>query len=400
MEYLGRLISDDHHDPLYLDFDREFDDDGDGEDFDGMLQHIREATSDEDEALRLLTQKVAEEFVRYNVTSRKKGYLKDKKDVRCVNPLGLSIPWRMRGNRDHIPFISKKKRSNNMKRRSYFFSPVDRSTSAGDKIEAQRKQNKRRGIDGKGEGVKRSTANKRKVAKVSLKKLGFDQLDFSDEIRPLISWQGGTDKDFKLRITKKLFQTDMSDYHDRLSMPMNQIKDLEGFLNDEENKELAKPKSETNGIEVKLFDLSSVSHSATLGHDDQNVNGISIETLRLRKWNMNTSSCYVLNTSWNSVLNKGVLKENDFVQIYSFRRNENLCFVLIKISDGQGCRDGAFGNRSNANEGDCATDCGIIIESISEQPPLLIHGILEKENDKKRKTKETVFKQPSSAVST
>jgi hypothetical protein len=45
-------------------------------------------------------------------------------------------------------------------------------------------------------------------------------------------------------------------------------------------------------------------------------------------------------------------------------------------------------------------DCGIIIESISEQPPLLIHGILEKENDKKRKTKETVFKQPSSAVST
>ncbi|KAF9661559.1 hypothetical protein SADUNF_Sadunf19G0081300 [Salix dunnii] len=334
MEYLGRLISDDHgRDPLYFDFDWEFDDGGDAEGFDGMLQHIREVTSDEGEALRLLTQKVAEEFVWYNVTSREKDYLKDKNGVRCGKPPGLSIPRRMRGDRDQIPFVSKKKRSDNKKKsRSYFFSSVDRSTRAEDKIEAQRKRKKRtRGVDEKGEGVKRLTGKKkRKVEKVCLKKLGFDQLDFSDEIKPLISWQEGTDEDFKLRITKRLFQTDMSDYHDRLSMPMNQIKDFEGFLNDEENKELAKPKSETKGIEVKLFDLTGVSH---------------IETMRLRKWDMKTSSCLMLTTSWKSVLNKGVLQKNDFVQIYSFRRNENLCFVLIKVCDGQGCRDGAFGNR-------------------------------------------------------
>jgi len=41
-----------------------------------------------------------------------------------------------------------------------------------------------------------------------------------------------------------------------------------------------------------------------------------------------------------------------------------------------------------------------LLKGISEQPPLLIHGILEKENDKKRKAKETVFEQPSSAAST
>ncbi|KAJ6297250.1 hypothetical protein OIU78_022892 [Salix suchowensis] len=353
MEYMGRLISDDHdRDPLYFDFDREFDDDGDVEGFDGMVQHIREVTSDEDEALRLLTQKVAEKFVRYNVTSRKNNCLKDNNDARCVQPLG---PGTMRGNRDHIPFISKKKRSDSKKKsRSYFFSSVGRTTRAEDKIEAQRKQKKRtrgidergegakrstkkkkrnRGIDERGEGAKRSTGKKkRKVEKVCLKKLGFDQLDFSDEIKPLISWQEGPDKDFKLRITKRLFQTDMSDYHDRLSMPVNQIKDFEGFLNDEENIELAKPKSETKGIEVKLFDLTGASH---------------IKTMRLRKWDMNTSSCLMLTSSWKSVLNKGVLQENDFVQIYSFRRNENLCFVLIKVCDGQGCRDGAFGSRSN-----------------------------------------------------
>ncbi|KAJ6422194.1 hypothetical protein OIU84_027190 [Salix udensis] len=334
MEYMCRLISDDHdRDPLYFDFDREFDDDGDVEGFDGMLQHIREVTSDEDEALRLLTQKVAEKFVWYNVTSRKNNCLKDNNDSRCVKPLETS---EMRGNRDHIPFISKKKRSDNKKKsRSYFFSSVGRTTRAEDKIEAQRKQKKRisRGKDERGEGAKRSTGKKkRKVEKVCLKKLGFDQLDFSDEIKPLISWQEGPDEDFKLRITKRLFQTDMSDYHDRLSMPVNQIKDFEGFLNDEDNMELAKPKSETKGIEVELFDLTGASH---------------IETMRLRKWDMNTSSCLMLTTSWKSVLNKGVLQENDFVQIYSFRRNENLCFVLIKVCDGQGCRDGAFGSRSN-----------------------------------------------------
>ncbi|KAJ6422199.1 hypothetical protein OIU84_027195 [Salix udensis] len=250
MEYMGRLISDDHdRDPLYFDFDREFDDDGDVEGFDGMLQHIREVTSDEDEALRLLTQKVAEKFVWYNVTSRKNNCLKDNNDARCVKPLETS---EMRGNRDHIPFISKKKRSRQESRRK---------GSAEGKMREERVL---RGRQGK---------KKRKVEK-----------------------------------------------------------DFEVFLNDEENMELAKPKSETKGIEVELFDLTGASH---------------IETMRLRKWDMNTSSCLMLTTSWKSVLNKGVLQENDFVQIYSFRRNENLCFVLIKVCDGQGCRDGAFGSRSN-----------------------------------------------------
>ncbi|KAJ6422198.1 hypothetical protein OIU84_027194 [Salix udensis] len=87
-----------------------------------MLQHIREVTSDEDEALRLLTQKVAEKFVWYNVASHKNNCLKDNNDSRCVKPLETS---EMRGNRDHIPFISKKKdRRQKKKSRSYFFSSV------------------------------------------------------------------------------------------------------------------------------------------------------------------------------------------------------------------------------------------------------------------------------------
>ncbi|KAJ6422196.1 hypothetical protein OIU84_027192 [Salix udensis] len=137
MEYMGRLITDDHdRDPLYFDFDREFDDDGDVEGFDGMLQHIREVTSDEDEALRPPTRKVAEKFV-------------------CE----------MRGNRDHIPFISNKKRSDNKKKsRSYFFSSLVGQPVLEDKIVARRKRKKRidRGIDERGEGSKRSTVGRRK----------------------------------------------------------------------------------------------------------------------------------------------------------------------------------------------------------------------------------------------
>ncbi|CAK7327833.1 unnamed protein product [Dovyalis caffra] len=307
MTFYGSQISDHDHDgdQLVIDFDHECDGDGDGDDeFDKMLQHIREVTSDECETISLLTEKVVEEFVRYNITSGKRDCLNGKNDV------DLSTCKKKRGSQDHIVFKSKKKGNN--KKNGYSCSII-KSSSTEDNLKAKKKEKKTRRND-------------------------MDS-DIDDK----------EEKGIK-RITKILFPTDMNDHHDRLSMPMNQIKDFQGLLKDEEEKELSKPKTETDGLMVKLFDLASTGR--TPGHNND-----CVLTMRLRKWDWNMKkSCSYMLTSWKNVLNKRVLRTNDVVQIYSFRRNENLCFALIKVSDGQGCRDGAFGSSSsNTNQGNGAS---------------------------------------------
>jgi hypothetical protein len=75
--------------------------------------------------------------------------------------------------------------------------------------------------------------------------------------------------------------------------------------------------------------------------------------LRLKQWNMKNSSSYALRSSWNDVMvrNVGALHQDDYVQIYSFRRNEELWFVLIKESDHEeGRTDGVFGRTSTQGE--------------------------------------------------
>ncbi|KAF9670562.1 hypothetical protein SADUNF_Sadunf13G0081900 [Salix dunnii] len=132
-------------------------------------------------------------------------------------------------------------------------------------------------------------------------------------------WKKSTDKDLELRITKRLFQTDMNEQHDRLSMLQNQIKDLQGFLNDEEKRNCP-----NTNLKIMASRRSCLIWPALTvfipGHDDeQKVSDTSAGTMRLRKWDMKNSSPFILFS------NKKVLKESDIVQIYSFKRNENLC---------------------------------------------------------------------------
>ena len=177
----------------------------------------------------------------------------------------------------------------------------------------------------------RSTSKRRKGDSRALD-LGFD---FSDEIKALIGEDG--DKDFKLRIRKKLYQTDTSAHHDRFTMPCRQINECESLLTGDEKTNIC----QGDGIGVTLVELG-------LG-DEQDSTFTS--QLRLKQWNMKNSSSYALRSSWNDVLvrNVGALHQDDYVQIYSFRRNGELWFVLIKESDHEeGRKDGVFGRTSSA----------------------------------------------------
>nr|TKR75045.1 hypothetical protein D5086_0000288890 [Populus alba] len=180
----------------------------------------------------------------------------------------------------------------------------------------------------------RSTSKRRKGDSRALD-LGFD---FSDEIKALIGEDG--DEDFKLRIRKKLYQTDTSAHHDRFTMPCRQINECESLLTGDEKTNIC----QGDGIGVTLVELG-------LGDEKDST---FTSQLRLKQWNMKNSSSYALRSSWNDVMvrNVGALHQDDYAQIYSFRRNGELWFVLVKESDHEeGRKDGVFG-RTRSPQGE------------------------------------------------
>ncbi|RVW69644.1 B3 domain-containing protein [Vitis vinifera] len=107
-------------------------------------------------------------------------------------------------------------------------------------------------------------------------------------LRNRIRALGGSDVTFVIQ--KPLFKTDVSSGHNRLSIPLNQVQ--QSFLTPE--------KSES-----------------------------------LRKWNMkkasgNSTSMYVLVTNWKSVTERNSMKEDETVQLWSFRIKSKLGFALVK----------------------------------------------------------------------
>ncbi|XP_058000419.1 putative B3 domain-containing protein At2g27410 [Hevea brasiliensis] len=150
------------------------------------------------------------------------------------------------------------------------------------------------------------------------KKLHLDPPpDLSREWRAKIENKGGID--IKLVIMKQMFPTDLNTHHDRLSIPFNQIKNSD-FLNEKEKKKLEKQEN----ISVTVME--------PCGEESQ---------LCLRKWNLAITSSYVL-TSWNKVLARKEFKQNDVIQLWSFRVQGELHLALIKVAlDGGNNGDGA-----------------------------------------------------------
>ncbi|MBA0776181.1 hypothetical protein Gotri_011217 [Gossypium trilobum] len=53
--------------------------------------------------------------------------------------------------------------------------------------------------------------------------------------------------------------------------------------------------------------------------------------INFKWWDMHKNSIYVLTTSCNSIVKNNRLKVEDLVQLWSFRVNSTLCFVLQKL---------------------------------------------------------------------
>ncbi|KAJ6360244.1 hypothetical protein OIU77_004279 [Salix suchowensis] len=283
--------------------------------FDQLFEKYRRETDDNEEAFTF----VQKEIVKGLLWMRIHGAERESSRSRSTSPPGDGSSSAQLTNSSYgiLPVIPKKKRSGGGRKKE---KRVNRKRCFG--VENN--------IDEDEERV-RSTGKRRKIESRALD-LGFD---FSDEIKALLGEDG--DKDFKLRIRKKLFQTDTNPHHDRLTMPSRQINELENLLIGAEKKRIC----HGDGIGVTLVELG-------LGDEKDST---FISQLRLKQWDMNNSSSFALRSSWNDVMvrNVGVLHQDDYVQIYSFRRNGELWLVLVKDSDHEeGRADGVFGRRTGA----------------------------------------------------
>uniref|UniRef100_A0A6N2MSX2 TF-B3 domain-containing protein n=1 Tax=Salix viminalis TaxID=40686 RepID=A0A6N2MSX2_SALVM len=171
----------------------------------------------------------------------------------------------------------------------------------------------------------RSSKKMKKMGgRVDFKKLGlYPPPDLSSDIKSVMNHQEGRDSEIKLRIMKQMFKTDMDKHQERFSMPLNQIKDGHDFLNETEMEEVRH--GESMSTEVKLVELRL---------KEGNVHQ---STMKLRRRQMKNTVSYVLTSNWNHVLdrNAGALKVDDIVQVYSFRRDQKLWLVLIKVMDAE-----------------------------------------------------------------
>nr|XP_010323540.2 B3 domain-containing protein At3g25182-like [Solanum lycopersicum] len=138
------------------------------------------------------------------------------------------------------------------------------------------------------------------------------------EFKNQITFIGGTVESAKLVIEKILFDTDVNSAEGRLSIPQNQMSNK--FLNTGEEQLL----NTRNGAKMSEMNVSLIEPSR------------QVSQINLRKWTMNknngkTSSSYVLVKYWNDVRKRNGLKSGMKMQLWAFRKDENLCFALVKV---------------------------------------------------------------------
>ena len=143
--------------------------------------------------------------------------------------------------------------------------------------------------------------------------------DLPIKFRKRITALGGSDA--ALVIHKCLFKTDVSSGHNRLSIPLNQIRQT--FLTPQETEMLNSVSGNNNQKRCSEMEVMLIEPSL---HRD---------TISLRKWEMkkasgSATSMYVLVGKWNSVAWRNALREDETVQLWSFRINSKLCFALVK----------------------------------------------------------------------
>ena len=132
-----------------------------------------------------------------------------------------------------------------------------------------------------------------------------------EELMNRITEMGGTE--LTLIIQKRLFKTDLSKQHSRLSMPLKKLRNAD-FLREREALALL------NG-EPMIVPLLLPS--------------MLLQDIALALWDIEqasgrTSSVYLLKKSWNKVVEACQLNKGDIVQVWSFRFQEKLHMALVK----------------------------------------------------------------------
>ncbi|KAJ9563732.1 hypothetical protein OSB04_008892 [Centaurea solstitialis] len=153
---------------------------------------------------------------------------------------------------------------------------------------------------------------RKKPKKTHVSLPGIVSNEITDRLKAFIT-EDMNGSDLKLVIQKILYVTDLDKHQNRLSMPVKQLEKVK-FLTDDEKRLL----DEDREFEVALLGPTLRMHT---------------EPMRLKKWNLNTTSNYVLRTNWNRFVddNREELAVNTRVQVWSFRKDEKLCFALACV---------------------------------------------------------------------
>ncbi|PIN12447.1 hypothetical protein CDL12_14944 [Handroanthus impetiginosus] len=120
---------------------------------------------------------------------------------------------------------------------------------------------------------------------------------------------GGCLEGMNFVIKKELFDSDVSKNLNRLSIPYGKS-DLR-FLTLEEVEYFKAPKAEILATLVEPC----------------------LKECRINFRNWESNSMYVLTTTWNDVWMRNMLRRGTMIQLWSFRRNSELCFALVRIED-------------------------------------------------------------------
>ncbi len=199
-------------------------------------------------------------------------------------------------------------------------------------IQAQRNSDRKYGEEDDQDWVLESKIKKSRTSKQTVKLDSNPPLDLPQEFKDEINAMGGSD--VMLVMHKRLYKTDLAENNNRLSMPLRQVR--ADFLTEGEKVDLKVRKK----IKTLLID-------SRLKKSD----------IVLKQWNMkkdsgNTSSSYVLMTTWNQVCKDNDLKINDLVQVWSFRVGQQqrcdgssgsekgkICFALVLVERAKGAKD-------------------------------------------------------------
>ncbi|XP_057960508.1 B3 domain-containing protein At1g05930-like [Malania oleifera] len=151
--------------------------------------------------------------------------------------------------------------------------------------------------------------------------------EMSHRLKNRITEISGTD--VVLVIQKKLSSTDVSRNHNRLSIPLRQVKSE--FLTAEE-KDLCLSQRNASGKKLAGMEVPLVMVDRPHVQYLDEFMGIQLKKWDMKKEKGSTSSCYVLVSEWNDIVARTGLRSNDDIQLWSFRRNTHLCFALQLVT--------------------------------------------------------------------